>query len=75
MSMAFNDIKVKEELIRSNRDLLVKTFEYSPDISLQELILKEIDLNVVKLNGKNNKKKLSEADNGTWKWTYFSVMR
>ena len=73
--MALSDIKVKQEQMRKNRDFLASKYALPLDSSLQYLVGKEINLGLQDLDGSNNAKKLQKSDKGTWKWTYFSVMR
>jgi Glycolipid transfer protein (GLTP) len=75
MSMAFSDISSKAEIIKENKAFLREMFPGEQHDFLQETILKEMELDVLSLNGENNHKLLPKDMKGTWQYKYTSTTR
>ena len=73
MSLAFQDIMTKAKNILANKEFHSKQGQADACKSLQDFIKMEIGMNVHILNGKDNKKKVT--DKKSWQYEYASTAR
>ena len=75
IKLAFADVKDKASTLKKNKAFMVNEFNKPEGVSIQDAILTEIDLKVIKCNGENNHKILPKSKKDTWEWTYVSTGR
>ena len=73
--MAFKDVKDKALDMKKNKEFIVNTMNKPDDITLQQIVLLEVELGVIKCAGDNNSKVLPKSKKDSWEWTYTSVGR
>ena len=75
MYIDFKDVKDKAADMRKNKAFMIETMGKAEEISLQQVVMAEVDMKIIELNGENNGKMLPKNKKDSWEWTYASTGR